>query len=494
MPPKIWYHGSKLVGASLAAIEYFANNTGNAINRLHQLSLSRSDTKILPPDPNSGDSMLATGGLYAPTIRHHNGKFYVICTNCKRAGDDVTDEPDTSENFIITSSDIWSNEWSDPVYFQFDGIDPSLFFEDGKAYVQASAAPGPWTKINLFEIDLSTGEKLTPEKTLWEGTGGVWPEGPHIYKKDGWYYLMIAEGGTHENHMVVMSRSKDIWGPYDACPSNPILTASGTNEYVQYTGHCDAFQDEQGDWWGVCLAVRKDAGGRFNMGRETFVTRGTWSDGWLSFDTVKITPRDLAAPAAGVSALTAAPLVDLLYIRDPELKRYRIANEGAQVSLIASAIDLTHPRLSPTFIAKRQRKLEGTSSATLRAGVLSQDSRLKAGLGCYKDEHRFLRIYYDASASTITYELRNNAKQIYKSDSQEVKLGDGDVSFRITYTEQEYRLEYRVDREPNSAFTTMKVIDTLDMTGPDFVGPVIGVFAVAEVGDPVVKFTEFSVE
>ncbi|EOO03006.1 putative xylosidase protein [Phaeoacremonium minimum UCRPA7] len=438
--------------------------------------------------------MLATGGLYAPTIRYHNDTFYVICTNCKRGDSYEKDGQDKSENFVVSCSDIWSNEWSDPVYFEFDGIDPSLFFEDGKAYVHASAAPGPWTKINLFEIDLSTGEKLSPEKTIWEGTGGVWPEGPHIYKKDGWYYLMIAEGGTHENHMVVMSRSRDIWGPYEACPNNPILTARGTNEYVQYTGHCDAFQDEQGQWWGVCLAVRKDTKGRYNMGRETFITHGTWNGDWLSFDTVKITPEDLAPPSTGIAVLTAAPSADLIYIRDPEIGRYSILDSGAEVALTASLINFTNPRLSPTFIGKRQRKLKGRSSATLRGSSVSQSAKFKAGIACYKDEHRFLRIFYDVSTSIVTSELRNNAKQIYKTESREVQGADSHITFRISYTEAEYRLEYTTQQDPDLPFTTMQVIDTLDMTGPDFVGPVIGVFAVAEAGEPVVEFAGFSVE
>ena len=124
------------------------------------------------------------------------------------------------------------------------------------------------TTISLFEIDLETGRELTDEKTIWEGTGGIYPEGPHIYKKDGWYYLLISEGGTWVDHCITVARAKDIWGPYDSCPSNPILTARHkSDEYVQATGHCDMFEDTAGNWWGVCLGIRMK-GPRCIMGRE----------------------------------------------------------------------------------------------------------------------------------------------------------------------------------------------------------------------------------
>jgi beta-xylosidase len=192
--------------------------------------LKFSDTRLEEKD-EAGDVMHGTGGLYAPTIRHRNGTVYIVCTNIIRARNP---DKDLAENFIVSTTDIWSGEWSDPVYFEFRGIDPSIFFDgDGKAYIQGSAAPGPMTKIHLFEIDLKTGKKLTEEKKIWDGTGGIYPEGPHLYKKDSWYYIMISEGGTFEGHMITVARSKNVWGPYEAFKQNPILTAGGTSEYIR---------------------------------------------------------------------------------------------------------------------------------------------------------------------------------------------------------------------------------------------------------------------
>ena len=223
------------------------------INRQSQLSLVQSKTKLLPKDKN-GDVMLATGGLYAPTIRYHNGTVYVVCTNVIHQDNSSVDK---LRNFIVSTRDVWSNKWSDLVYFDFYGIDPSIFFDDdGKVYMQGSSSPGPMTKIHMFEVDLQTGKKLSEEKEIWGGTGGVYPEGPHLYKRDSWYYLMISEGGTHEDHMITVARSKNVWGPYESFEQNPVLTARGTKENIQYTGHGDMVQDQEGQWWGVCLGVR----------------------------------------------------------------------------------------------------------------------------------------------------------------------------------------------------------------------------------------------
>jgi beta-xylosidase len=149
---------------------------------------------------DDGKFLVGSGGLYAPTIRHHQGKFHVVCTNIIRA---EGKNRDATENFIVSTDDIWSGTWSDPVYFNFEGIDPSLLFDDdGKVYLQGSGGIGPGTTINLFEIDVKTGAKLSEEKIIWKGTGDIFPEGPHLYKVKGWYYLLIAEGGTHGGHMV----------------------------------------------------------------------------------------------------------------------------------------------------------------------------------------------------------------------------------------------------------------------------------------------------
>ncbi|PVH84844.1 glycoside hydrolase family 43 protein [Cadophora sp. DSE1049] len=472
---------------------------GNAFNRQEQLSLAKSGTTIWPRDDSpdgTGDCMLATGGLYAPTIRHKDGITYIVCTNILQPLFDV------KENFIISTSDIWSNNWSQPVYFKFDGIDPSIFFDDdGRAYIQGSAAPGPMTKINLFEVDLKTGEKLTEEKTIWEGTGGIYPEGPHLYKKDGWYYAMISEGGTHENHMITVARSKDLWGPYDAFEKNPILTARGTDEYIRYTGHCDMFQDQQGKWWGVCLGVRKEKSkGSYIMGRETFLTTGKWDKGeWPSLDQVKTNPvlEDGTAlvRAEGTARLTAEPLVDFVYIRDAILDHHRFSDDAKTITLTASSADISQWKEPVTFVGKRQRELEGMSSVSMDVITAPDSSHLKAGLAYYKDEHRFVKLFYNYATSSIVIEVVNKAKEISRTSEVDLQLKEkGTIYFRVEYTETKFLFSYRIGADEQVAWTSLSSLDALDMTGPDFVGPVVGIFATSQVPDLQVPFRNLEVE
>jgi beta-xylosidase len=185
--------------------------------------------------------------LFAPTIRWHKGIFYIICTNCTLKGEELG-----VSNFYVSTTDIWSDRWTDPIYFDFHGIDPSIFFDDDdRVYIQGSWRAGPLHEpqctIRQVEINIATGEYLSEIKELWIGFSGKSDvEGPHIYKKDEYYYLLTAEDGTFETHLIAVARSTNIWGPYESYEKNPLLTAAGTKEYIQNTGHGDLFQDRDG--------------------------------------------------------------------------------------------------------------------------------------------------------------------------------------------------------------------------------------------------------
>lgn len=205
--------------------------------------------------------------IYAPTIRYHNGMFYVIVTN-------VTG--DNHGNFIVTAKDP-AGEWSDPIKLPFEGIDPSLFFdEDGKVYYT-----GTDYNIYLQQLNVETGEAIGEKHYLWQGTGANNPEGSHLYRINGWYYLLLAQGGTEMCHMAVIARSKEILGPYESCPHNPILTNIGQALPVKAAGHADLVEDAAGNWWAVCLGNRPTGYPfRHIMGRETMLVPVRWEDGW----------------------------------------------------------------------------------------------------------------------------------------------------------------------------------------------------------------------
>lgn len=180
--------------------------------------------------PALATEITQTSGKWAPTIRYRGDTFYVTTTLV----DDAKNISDTSrwDNVIFTTGNPYdSNAWPGPIHFDFDGYDPGLFWDDdGQAYVVGSH---PWQirpGIDLAPLNLETGE-VGEQETVWNGTGGVAPEGPRAFKKDEYYYLVIAEGGTYSDHMATIARSKTLIGPYESNPANPFLTNSNITEY-----------------------------------------------------------------------------------------------------------------------------------------------------------------------------------------------------------------------------------------------------------------------
>jgi beta-xylosidase len=226
-------------------------------------------------------------GIYAPTLRHHDGTFYVIVTFMPLSEEEPfhlifnTTDPKVPESWSIEPV-RWINE-------DIGSFDPDLFWDDdGQAYV--TCHDFDIVGDNIYPIDVTTGE-YGPNTNLWNGTGGVWPEGPHMYRKDDYYYLVLAEGGTSFEHMVTIARSKELLGPYEAYENNPIQTNANTSQYFQSVGHADFFQDFSGNWWGIALSIRQGPPNNTNsypMGRETVLYPVTWPEnGWPQAEPVR---------------------------------------------------------------------------------------------------------------------------------------------------------------------------------------------------------------
>ena len=224
----------------------------------------------------------SNGGIHAPTIRYKDGVYYIITTNVyydeeKKKADMV--------NFIITAENP-AGPWSDPIHILgAPGIDPDLFFDDdGKVWYVGNQMPenpnfNGEGEIWLQELDINEFKLVGEKYLLWRGAcGGVWAEGPHMYKKDGRYYLLIAEGGTSFNHAVMVALSDNIEGPYISNPRNPIITSRhlSYDNWVNSTGHGDIIQLDDGRNYMVLLGIRNQIERGSNMGRETFLAPVTW--------------------------------------------------------------------------------------------------------------------------------------------------------------------------------------------------------------------------
>lgn len=239
---------------------------GNILERESQLPLG-----------NSGVSE----GIFAPTLRYHDGIFYMITTHVSNP----------LGNFIVTAKDP-AGPWSDPYPLGSSGIDPSLFFdEDGKCYYCGTQPRREGSRyfgdneIYIQELDLNTMKLVGDSYPAWHGAlrNVEWPEGPHIYKKDGYYYLMISEAGTGHHHAISIARSKSLFEPFQGCPYNPIMTHRhlGSSYPIVNVGHPDIVETQNGEWWMVLLASRPYGDGYHrNLGRETFLTPMTWENGW----------------------------------------------------------------------------------------------------------------------------------------------------------------------------------------------------------------------
>ena len=320
-----------------------------------------------------------SGGIYAPTLRKHGDTWYMITTNCGGGG-----------NFLVTAPDV-RGPWSDPVWIGHDGIDPSLFWDDDGSVYYTGTWIDPVTLrqgIGQFRVDTATGEKLSDTRIIWYGTGGRCPEAPHMYKIGGWYYLMIAEGGTEYGHMVTVARSRNVWGPFESCPHNPILThRDDICSPFQAIGHGDLVTGPQGNWWIVFHGIRPSAAQLHHLGRETMLAPVTWDEaGWPVVNGGRSVTEWMDGPASLPRQDWEDRFTGLLprwsFLRDPDPAAYGFGEEG--VTLLGKGTSLNAGG-APTFLGIRQTQFSLNWETEIR-----MEGDGEAGITVFHtDEHHY---------------------------------------------------------------------------------------------------------
>ena len=355
------------------------------------------------PTKVSFDGLNTSRGVFAPSIHFHNGMFYVINTLVDAGG-----------NFFVTAKNP-AGPWSDPVWLkEIDGIDPSFFFDDGKAYIVNNGPPegaplyDGHRAIWIQEFDLAASKLIGPRKVIVNGgvdiaKKPIWIEGPHLYRINGWYYLMCAEGGTERGHSEVIFRGKSPWGPFEPGPNNPILTqrdlpADRANP-VTNAGHADLVQFNDDSWWAVFLASRPYEDFRFNTGRETFLLPVTWKKGWpVILEQGKVIPTTLNSPIAvwRASGRGYDTLSGNFTVRDEFAGK--LGPEWLQVHVPKSSWPHLHDgavwiepgkanlsdKINAHFLARRQQHSKFDASTELRPFLTGHAS---AGLAAYQNEN-----------------------------------------------------------------------------------------------------------
>lgn len=443
---------------------------GNVLDRESQLPLKGASAWL---------------GIYAPTIRYNDGTYYMITTN-------VGNGDNGRGNFFVTSTDP-AGPWSEPVWLDQGGIDPSLLFADGKAYFVSNPDGAIW----LCEIDPATGRQLTESRRIWGGTGGRHPEAPHIYKKDGWYYLMIAEGGTEMGHMVTIARSRDIYGPYEANPDNPILYHQrqiAQDNPIQGTGHADLVEAHDGSWWMVCLAFRPQTNNMHLTGRETYLAPVTWnSDGWpvVNGNGTIATEMNVATlpQTAGTERSIFCNFTEMdrfpynwVFLRNPVTDNYAFTADGL---LLKGSAETLNGLGSPTFVAVRQQDID--FSVTAEMELVGSAEGAEGGVSVYMDAMSHYDIFLEQRADGKQYPvLHYQLNSISGSRSLPVGIAPGTaVKLRVKGTAERYDFSCIIGDEAYS----LGQLDTRYLsteTAGGFTGITIGLFATGD-GTAVVK-------
>ena len=457
---------------------------GNAIDRPDQLDFGK---------------LGLSRGVFAPAIEHHAGIFYILNT-CVDCGD----------NFVITATDP-KGPWSDPVWLpeMRGGIDPSLFIDaDGSAWILNNGPPVGTPRYDghravwIQRFDLKTQKMVGPRTMLVDGgvdpsTNPIWIEGPHIIPKDGWYYLICAEGGTAEGHSQVVLRSRKVDGPYTPYPGNPILTQRDMPRDranpITSAGHADFVQLPNGDWWATFLAVRPYRGDYYNTGRETFLMpvewRGEWPHVTARGQAIPYTAKRPALPAQFKPAIpTNGPFTlreefdgsalgpHWMMMRNPRETWHRLANGALTLTPRAAGLG---DNANPSFLARRQQHQVASASTLVE---FTPTGGAQAGLAALQSDDYWFAIAVAGSPREIRVTRRAGPGDPKAGTLvARAPAPEGRIRLRIRGDRDRYRFDYAPERgEWRTLHADADGTLLSTRTAGGFVGAVFGPFAQSE--------------
>lgn len=396
--------------------------------------------------------------IFAANIQYNNGVFYMITTNFNALRGEYG-----WGNFYVTAKNP-AGPWSGPIRIdKLDGIDPDLFFDDdGKVYVISSS-------FVLHEIDIETGELIGQGRKLWYGTGGRAAEGPHIYKKDGFYYLMAAEGGTEEAHNETIARAANIWGPYINHKDNPILNhcnQAGGAYPIHGVGHADMVQAHDGSWWMVFHGYRSvERNPHHILGRETCLAPVVWpKNGWPVVNGNGTVPVDMACETLPLKSFPEKQTriefneeklgYEWNYIQLPDYNNYSLKERKGYLRLKGSDVTIKEKisfavidARTPTFVGRRLQDMYFT--ATTKMLFNPENENEEAGIALVNNgscmrmvvEKSGIRRYIVVKIDFDGITYQSNKKQIDNSGPVTLRIEGEKSTFSFSYSQGDDEFE-----------------------------------------------------
>ena len=436
---------------------------------------SYCDSVLKTPETLDLDKSPDSLGLYAATIRHHDGRFYVVTTNKY-----------LKFNFVVSSESI-HGPWTAPAFIWKTGIDPSLFFtEDGRCFYTSNGETDPYTKARgIFGafIDPSSGKMLEEFRPIAESCGGHSTEAPHIYFRGGYYYLIIAEGGTGMGHHVCALRSRDIHGPYEKCPYNPILShAERKGHEIQCTGHADLLELSDGRWIAVFLGTRRNTTvPATTLGRESFLAPVTWTeDGWpiigndgkIEIEMEDILPvRQKEQNTLFVDFGKNLSDFPLLKVRAPKNDCYILHNNAKKLILVGEE-DINTPLGHPSLLNLRQNSFNCTFKATLDIITLEGT----AGIAAWLRTDYHYRLGITKKGGKLSCALTRHVHD-FEAKTAELELdANGASSVTLTMVIRPESYSFHVNGTPVDT-CSYAGLTTSCVLGNCFTGTLLGIYA-----------------
>lgn len=435
-----------------------------------------------------------SGGIWAPCLSHSEGKFYLVYTITKNWGPGFADTP----NYLVTAESI-EGPWSEPIYLNASGFDPSLFHDDdGRKWlvnVLWDFRPGrnPFQGILLQEFDDELKKLVGPIRNICAGSSLGATEGPHLYKRGGMYHLLLAEGGTSYDHAVTLARSSSIFGPYEIDPRAPLLTSKDTDAVLQKAGHASLVETRNGRWYVAHLCGRPVRDQRCPLGRETALQEVYWTnDGWLRLAAGGSAPFEVV-PSPGLPLHPFPP--------EPVRDSFEGEHLGACYSTLRTPAseDWLSLKKRPGFLRLRGRQSPGSlhQQSLVARRLESTEARFEtmlefepesfqelAGLICFYDDENFFYL-------CVTHdETVGKCLQLYSADKGKlqghleppVPLPFGVIALRAEYQSDTAAFSWSSDagttfERVGPTFDATKLSDEYNTRGLGFTGTLVGLCA-----------------